>query len=147
MKRSRAELTILVLAVIGALLAAYALALHYAPSEGSFCNISANINCDKVNKSPWAEFLGIPVALGGLVAYLLVFLLFLKRRMVQKVLSFTKKDFAQYLFYFILVMFLFQVYLTYIEVAVIKAYCLICVGSQLVVLLMLIFGWKEFRKK
>ncbi|MCC6643463.1 hypothetical protein IT411_01830 [Candidatus Peregrinibacteria bacterium] len=43
---------------------------HFETSEGgSFCNISDYWNCDRVNKSTFAEILGIPVSLLGFLFY------------------------------------------------------------------------------
>ena len=38
----------------------------------SFCNLSASFNCDKVNDSKYAEFLGVPIASYGIFYYLIV---------------------------------------------------------------------------
>ncbi|MBR9700692.1 vitamin K epoxide reductase family protein [Candidatus Woesearchaeota archaeon] len=146
MAKKNLEKVIVVLAVIGALIAAYGVALHYSPDSSSFCNISANINCDKVNKSPWATFLGVPVALLGMLAYLAVVLLVLKRNLVRKITAFTKKDYWQYLTGIVAVMLLFQVYLTWVELFLIKAYCLICLGSQLIILVLFVVSFIKFRR-
>lgn len=130
MTRTATDYTVLAAAIIGILLAAYAVGLHYAPSSSSFCDINASWNCDKVNKSPWAVFMGVPVAILGLLAYLALFVIVLKRGAIQQVLSFTTNDYYKYLFIYAIVMFGFQAYLTYIEAFVIGAYCIVCLGSQ-----------------
>jgi uncharacterized membrane protein len=44
---------------------------HYQVSEvGSFCNINDYWNCDRVNKSIFAEILGIPVSILGFLYYI-----------------------------------------------------------------------------
>ena len=44
---------------------------HYESSAaGSFCNIDDYWNCDKVNKSTFAEIFGIPVSVLGFGFYL-----------------------------------------------------------------------------
>jgi uncharacterized membrane protein len=88
--------------------------------------------------------LGIPVAVLGLLAYLAVFLITLKRRAVQQALAFTQKDFFQYLLIVTIVMFLFQLYLTAAEVFFIHAYCIVCILSQLCTAALLWLVWKEF---
>ncbi len=43
---------------------------HFESSEsGSFCNISDYWNCDRVNKSTFAEILGVPVSVFGFLFY------------------------------------------------------------------------------
>ncbi len=46
---------------------------HYQTAEvGSYCNINDYWNCDRVNKSSFAEILGIPVSILGFLYYLFV---------------------------------------------------------------------------
>src|SRR5690242_13652682 len=111
--KGKRETGLMAIALLGILLAAYAIPLHYPPSSSSICNISETVNCDKVNKSPWSEIFGIPVAILGLLSYLFVFLAILKRSMVERVTGFTADDFWQYFLYLVAFMFFFQLYLTY----------------------------------
>ena len=46
------------------------------PAYASFCAISKAINCDTVAQSPWSVMFGVPVALWGLIGYVLFMLLF-----------------------------------------------------------------------
>jgi uncharacterized membrane protein len=142
MKKNYAILTV---ALIGILLAAYAIPLHYKTSADSLCNVSETLNCDKVNKSPWSELFGIPVSILGLLSYLAVFVGVLMRKAIQRITAFTEKDFWQYMLYFVSVMFLFQAYLTYAEIFWIHAYCIVCVASQLCTAALVFFVWKEFK--
>ena len=61
--------SVAVLCVLGIVFSSYLLYLHYTPEEldSSFCNISNFLSCSTVNTSSYATFLGIPVALIGLV--------------------------------------------------------------------------------
>ncbi len=46
---------------------------HYEVSEtGSYCNINDYWNCDRVNKSVFAEIFGIPVSILGFLYYLFI---------------------------------------------------------------------------
>ncbi len=79
--------SIIALSFLAIMLAAYLAIIHYVPSAGSICSISNNMDCDKVNKSSYSNLfyaLGfpdmqyaigfdIPVALLGLIAYLILF--------------------------------------------------------------------------
>lgn len=142
MKTGR-EKAMLILALLGILLSAYAISLHYKEG-GSICDISETISCDKVNKSQFSTLFGIPVAILGLVSYLLLFLLVLKRNAVQRALAFNQEDFAQYLLFLVVVMCLFQLYLTAMEILVLHAYCIVCVLSQITLLILAWLSWKEF---
>ena len=70
------------IAFIGALLSAY-LIYHYVDvrsgflREPSFCSISAAFDCDRVAKSSYSQFLGVPVAGWGMMFYLGYLLLIL----------------------------------------------------------------------
>jgi len=145
MKRPKRDIALLAVALIGLILASYAMTLHYKPNKDSFCNINETFNCDKVNKSPWAVFFGIPVSVLGTLSYLAVFLIVLKKRSLMRWLAFTERDFDIYLLLLAIVMFCFQLYLTYAEFFWIHAYCIVCFGSQLCTLLLGFIAFREYR--
>jgi uncharacterized membrane protein len=138
-------MAIFVVAIIGMMLSAYAVTLHYSEGESKLCDINSTFNCNSVNKSPWAVFLGVPVAIWGFVAYAVVFLTLLKRRLLEHRLSFTAKDFWQYFLYIALFMLAFQAYLTLTEVVFIKALCIVCLASQACTIIIAWFAWKHYR--
>ncbi len=140
MVKSWQEWAFILVALMGVVIATYGVGLHFAPDDSSFCNISASFNCDKVNKSPWATILGIPVAALGLLAYLFVALLVTLRKVIERISGFTSKDFWQYISIIVFVMLAFQIYLTCIEVFVIGALCIVCLGSQLAVIMLAILS-------
>lgn len=72
------QLGILAVALIGLALAVLSL-LHYsefahgmATSGDSYCNISATMNCDAVNRSRWSVLAGLPIASYGILFYLIL---------------------------------------------------------------------------
>ncbi len=145
--KTKQEKIILGLTLVGIIFACYAITLHFAPSASRFCTYGPSLNCDVVNKSEWSTILGIPVAIFGLIAYLLVFIAVLKRKTIEKMLAFTPDDFWTYLYIIVMFMFAFQLYLTFLEAFVIHAYCIVCLGSQLVTILLAIFVGKEKLRK
>jgi len=46
--------------------------VHTDPDYRSFCAVSETVNCDTVAESPYSVFLGVPVAVWGLLGYLLL---------------------------------------------------------------------------
>jgi len=115
-----------ILSIIGIAISAYLTYLHYVPEKlnASFCNISDYLSCSTVNTSSYATFLGIPVAIIGMLGFLLLFLL-----------SFEKIPHAQVaLFYSSAIGLVFMLYLFVAELFIIKAICIFCI----VVLLMII---------
>ncbi len=138
--RDRTETIIRVLALLGIVLALYSLSLHYDNGGASLCDFNDTFNCDKVNRSPWSEFLGVPVALLGALAYLALFLAVQLRGPLQRALAFTDRDYAGYVTLLAAGMLGFQVYLTMIEMFVIHAYCAVCLMSQALTILVTVLA-------
>src|SRR5256885_11872176 len=63
---------IALVAVAGIAVSSVSLYEHFATSTTSFCNFSDAFNCDLVNRSAYSTVLGVPVALVGIVGYVLV---------------------------------------------------------------------------
>jgi uncharacterized membrane protein len=84
-------------------------------------------HCDVVNSSQWSELWGIPLAIYGIIGYsILLFLAVFGNRI--KILA----PYAELLLFATsLAGFLFSLYLTYLELFVIKAICQWCVLSAL----------------
>src|SRR3989338_3068995 len=146
--RNRSEIALLLPALIGLSLALYALPLHYQPSGSRICNLSETFNCDKVNGSPWSELFGVPVAGLGAIAYLALFVIVYRRRAIQGALAFTDKDFWMYAVIIALAMLGFQIYLTLAEILWIKAYCIVCLGSQvttITITALAVWRWRAAR--
>ncbi len=115
----------LFLAVVGIAIAGYLTYVHYAGIQPT-CTSGG---CEVVQSSEWADVYGVPVALLGLIGYLLILgsLLALRgdaQRFASAALS--------------LVGFLYSGYLTYQELFTIKAICQWCVASAAVLTLLAI---------
>lgn len=126
---------------IGTANAGYALWQHYAPAGSAFCNLSTTFSCDIVNKSPFSEFLGIPVALIGIVGNiaLLAAGLWLLRH--------PSRAAGVYLM-LALGALGFSLYLTSIEVYLLGAFCIVCLFSQgmvLAVTALAVLAWRKSR--
>jgi uncharacterized membrane protein len=63
---------IALVAVAGVAVSSVSLYEHFATSTTSFCNFSDAFNCDLVNRSAYSTVLGVPIALVGIVGYVLV---------------------------------------------------------------------------
>jgi uncharacterized membrane protein len=93
-------------------------------------------DCYSVNNSIYSEFLGIPVAVLGAGAYLLILIvLFLEPKN-----SFFESNSTLIVFAITLSGTLFSAYLTYIEVAVLRKICPFCVVSAVTMLVLLVFS-------
>jgi uncharacterized membrane protein len=115
------------LGLAGVGIAGYLTYVHYAGLH-PVCGISHG--CETVQTSRYAGLLGVPVALLGLITYVLI-LVSLRMRGDRPLLG----GYA-----LTLIGFLFSAYLTYREVFTIHAICSWCVSSAIVFTLMAIVG-------
>ena len=116
----RLLIAIAVLAVAGAAVSSVSLYHHYG-AESSFCDFSATLNCDIVNRSIYSAILGIPVALIGILGYLALLAMatvFRGRAETPAVLVAAS-----------LAGLAFALYLTYIEGFVLAVWCVLCLSS------------------
>lgn len=126
----------MMVSVLGISVSSYALYNHYGSAGSSFCNLSEAVSCDAVNKGPWSEIGGVPVAFIGIVGY--VFSLAL--------VFFRPNGWTRWLFFGSLAGLLFSVYLTYLEAFVISAWCPICLFSFLLVAILTFISFSLFRR-
>jgi uncharacterized membrane protein len=127
------RLTAYILAGIGLLDSLYLTWVEATHSE-AFCGGSGD--CATVANSPYSEIAGIPIALLGMGAYLLIIaLLYLETRG-----GFWKSYSPLIIFGLSLAGVIYSAYLTFLEIWVIKAICPYCVVSAIVMLLLLVIS-------
>jgi uncharacterized membrane protein len=129
---SRYYLSIVLCALVGAAASGLALQQHYRRDGTSFCNISTTFNCDVVNRSSYSQVQGIPVALVGLIAY-----------GVMITLAMFQKDKAETPALLLLLSgtgLLVSLYLTYVEAAVLRTWCILCLTSLFCIALIAMFS-------
>ena len=103
----------------------------------SFCAISKAINCDTVSQSPYSIFLGVPLAVWGLIGYgLLMLMLVLAWRTRDQ-----KKCMWTLVFFISMVFSLISIALAIVSAIYIHSYCILCVLSFGVNFLLLYFSW------
>jgi uncharacterized membrane protein len=124
----------LVLAVLGVGVAGYLVYVHYANVD-PVCNIAHG--CHKVQTSDYAKLAGVPVALLGLIGYIIILgALLLRGETARMVAAFTA-----------LVGFGFSLYLTYRELFTIDAICQWCVLSAILMTgLAVVCTWRLVRE-
>jgi uncharacterized membrane protein len=119
------------LALVGLGIATYLVVVHYTGAE-PVCAV--NHGCETVQKSKYSEVAGVPVALIGLIGYIAILASFLVRgengRLAR--VAFTVIGFA------------FSMYLTYRELFTIHAICQWCVGSAVIMTLLVILSVYDF---
>ncbi|MBT9330373.1 vitamin K epoxide reductase family protein [Paracidobacterium acidisoli] len=110
---------LVILALAGLAVASYTLHLHYSHAV-EFCDINSHWDCGTVNHSRYSLFHGIPVAVIGMIGYVVLAVLALLR---QKALTLIAA----------LAGLGFALYLTNIEAHVLETWCLYCVTSQCII--------------
>jgi len=125
-------LIIAILSLAGVVDSAIGLQRHYAKSDTNFCDFSKKFSCDIVNRSEYSTMAGIPVAGIGVVGYAALFVLatFLKSRPETPTRLLAASLAGR----------VFALYLTYIEAYELTTWCILCVASLILILLISILA-------
>jgi uncharacterized membrane protein len=124
--KRRLTLAIAIVAIAGVVVSSISLYHHFGTTRTSFCNFGESFNCDIVNRSSYSTVLGVPVALIGILGYLLILALATVYRekaqtpVMLLIASIGGLGFA--------------LYLTYIEGFVLRAWCVLCLSSLALIL-------------
>lgn len=120
-------LLVAILSLVGVVDSGVALQRHYAKSATELCDFNQKFNCDVVNRSEYSTIQGIPVAAIGIAGYAALFLLstFWKSRpqTPNRLLGVAIVGLA------------FALYLTYIEAYELMTWCILCLISLALILL------------
>lgn len=122
---------VIALALVGALLMGYLTYVHYTDTS-TFCDISEQVSCNVVTTSIYSEVFGLPVSIFALVYFLAVIALVVFRPLFTA---------FRWVFFFTALLFLPAIYFSIIEFFVLKAFCLFCESSKLVMLGILITSY------
>jgi vitamin-K-epoxide reductase (warfarin-sensitive) len=118
-------LAIALFAVAGVAVSSVSLYEHFATSTSSFCNFSDTFNCDLVNRSQYSTVLGVPVALIGIVGYLvLTTLATVYRNLLQT---------PALLLIASVIGLGFALYLAYVEKFLLGVWCFLCLTSLVLI--------------
>jgi uncharacterized membrane protein len=123
--------TISVLAVIGIAVSSVSLYHHYGSSKTNFCDFGDSFNCDIVNRSTYSSVFGIPVALIGILGYATLLALATVYR--------SKAETPAMLMIASTLGLGFAIYLTYIERFVLGTWCILCLSSFAIIVLITVF--------
>jgi uncharacterized membrane protein len=123
---------IAILALAGAVVSSVSLYHHYGKDKTTYCDFGENFNCDVVNRSAYSTVAGIPVALIGILGYLSLM-----------ALATFYRDKAETPGMLLLAATLglgFAFYLTYIEAYVLATWCILCLSSLTVIVLITVLS-------
>jgi uncharacterized membrane protein len=118
--RRKLFVVIALIASAGVAVSSFSLYHHFSTSETGFCNFGESFNCDLVNRSQYSTVLGMPVALIGILGYLLILALATLYR--------AKEETPMLLLLLSSAGLGFALYLTY-EGFVLHAWCILCLSS------------------
>jgi vitamin-K-epoxide reductase (warfarin-sensitive) len=124
-KARRLLFTIALLAVVGVAVSSVSLYHHFGTEKSSYCDFGQKFNCDMVNRSIYSTLMGIPVALIGVLGYLLLLGLATAYR--------AKTETPAMLLAASLAGLGFALYLTYLEAFVLAVWCVLCLSSLAVI--------------
>jgi len=114
---------LLTLTLLGLIASSLALREHYRPYGESPCSINEHWDCGVVNHSPYAMIAGIPVAVFGIVGYIVMAAL-AARRQYRLLLAAAAVGLA------------FSLYLAHIEKDILGVWCIYCVASLVIISLL-----------
>ena len=120
----------LVLAVVGLALSAYLSYVHYN-LDALVCGTGS---CELVQTSEYSEMFGIPIAIFGVVMFIVVIAGIILRELRPETADLVSTG----ILVILLTAILYWIYLTYLEINVIHAICQWCVASSLTTLALFI---------
>ena len=105
---------------------------HYGTSQTNYCDFGASFNCDIVNRSVYSTVLGVPDALIGILGYGVLLALATFYR--------TKAETPFMLLIASTAGLGFALYLTYIEKFVLATWCILCLSSLTLIILITVLS-------
>jgi len=124
-KFHKAYAVIAALAAAGVAVSSFSLYHHFSKSKTSFCDLGQTFNCDLVNRSSYSTVFGVPVALIGIIGYLVILAFATVYR--------EKAETPFLLAAAALAGLAFALRLAYVEAFVLNAWCLLCLSSLAVI--------------
>lgn len=133
MGNDKYRLSSLILAFIGLIDALY---LTSVKLSNTYALCGPVGNCETVNTSQYSQVLGIPISLFGTAAYLVVLMLLL----FEKQNNFWIVYSPMLVFGISFAGMLYSAYLTFLEIAVIRAICPYCILSAVIMVLLFVLA-------
>ena len=126
----------LAITLIGLFVASYMTVYKFTSQELQDAMCVGSKGCSVVNASPYSEVRGVPVAVLGVLGYLAL----LAVQLLERRPGIVQENGALIFFGISVAGFLFTVYLIFVEVALIKAYCPFCITSQVAMTLLFVIS-------
>ena len=130
----------IIVAILGFLDAIYLAIIKFTDNK-ALC-LEGVGDCWSVNNSPYSEWNGIPISIFGALAYLVIILILLNQKRFVFLVNFG----SIFILGISLSGFLFSIYLTYLQFAVIKAvcpFCLLSAGTMTIVFILSLINYLQ----
>ena len=127
MMSSKTRTLLLVFSLLGLGAASISTYVHYQlvtqPSYSSFCDVGAQVNCTQAYLSQYGSFLGVPVAVAGVIFFALTALL---AGMAGRPASAARENAPGYILLLSTIGLAFVLYLAWASYVQLKVFCLLC---------------------
>jgi uncharacterized membrane protein/protein-disulfide isomerase len=124
---SKTRTLLLVFALAGLIAASMSSYVHYRlitdPSYASLCDVNATVNCTQAYTSQYGSFMGVPVAIGGVVFFALVLAF---AGLAGKPGTVARENAPAYIFVLSTIGLAFVLYLAWASYTVLKVFCILC---------------------
>src|SRR5688572_27170524 len=124
---SKSRTLLLAFAVLGLAAASASSYVHYRlltdPSYSSLCDVNSTVSCTQAYTSPYGSFLGVPVAILGVVFFAAVIAI---AGFAGRPASGARDNAAGYIFALVTVGLAFALYMGCASYVVLKVFCVFC---------------------
>lgn len=124
---SKRRTLLLAFALLGLIASSVSSYVHYnlltKPAYSSFCDVNATVSCTEAYTSQYGSFMGVPVAIGGVVFFALVLVL---AGFAGRPGSTARETAPAYIFVLSTVGLAFALYLGWASYVVLKVFCILC---------------------
>jgi uncharacterized membrane protein/protein-disulfide isomerase len=138
---SKSRMLLLVFALVGLAAASVSSYVHYQlltqPSYDSFCDVNSRVNCAQAYLSPYGSFLGVPVALGGVIFFAIVAVL---AGVAARPGSSARETAPAYIFVLSTIGLAFVLYLAWGSYMVLGVFCILCAITYVSVIALFIIS-------
>lgn len=115
--------------------------VHYKlltdPAYASFCDVNATVSCTQAYLSRYGSFLGVPVAVAGVIFFATILLL---AALVGRPTSSSRENAPAYIFALSTLGLAFALYLGWASYAVLKVFCILCAVTYVSVIAIFIIS-------
>ncbi|MEK6937215.1 MAG: vitamin K epoxide reductase family protein [Nanoarchaeota archaeon] len=129
---------LILVCILGILTTSYLTYLKFSSDPSTVCDINRQISCSAVNNSLYSTLFNIPLAVLGLLYFLLMLCLVIK--------SDKNREYFKIILFLSVPVLIYSLYLTYVEIAVLKTICLFCEFSKILMLLIIITALRNIYK-